>query len=409
MIYQPIRITAFIETVILMTLAAVLFPRVTIFVGATLAPFALFRSPESVEWGRRQFKFYIEQFKPVPFGVLRRFIPIVAKVISIRIRGTIRFFPQGVRCLPNNWATVALCTTLWDPVELVPGAGTVGESLKNVSDKKARKLPFLVLATTFKLVLAVVCIVAPFIFIDDMTRVPISDEDFLKWAAAILCWIIALWAILAGLDSGVRGILIIFSGLYKFGLKASVWVWLPIILAASYWRPESTEVPGEFRVIRPSSCGKAAAVVAVCFTAFFSISLLAPDLVHSILTSGRNFDWIVQEYWVAEPIYEASQGPVPWLVMTGAFLFFSSFLLMWLTRRSESGGNGVASRIGSLVLNGGRAVFVVVAVAIAYATLVGKVLEGERFASVDDEQSDVVIAAQDRSESPMSGPIDAGS
>ncbi len=239
-------------------------------VAVTLAPFLLLRSQQSAALGLRWFKRAEERLRPrgdkSGFFLDTFFFWILLIVaLAIRIVVALRFLVPGLKALPGNWYRVVFCLDSNVLPEVIPGYGSAlpsppdrGTGPESISDA-------LVLGAIFGGIVAV----------------SVSVMVFFDFSVLNLLGVIGIFVGGSGLMMCAGAIFLFLSGLlYRFSLKATSIVWLPLLYVVKDATRKDLHITDELKIIRGSAQWKLIRLFSWAVIALVSAKILVlPSVV----------------------------------------------------------------------------------------------------------------------------------
>lgn len=320
-------------------------------IGACIAPLLLLRSPASIRTGGLWFQKGLpqKQQKDDLFLQMWIYLRVLAWASFVRVFATLRHPIEGMRSLPDNWKRVVLCTDIGSPIELIPGAGSVEDILKRLSyDEDFQGWKQLSFGTALAGLMAG-CLV----WIGTLTSYAIPRYALyflaasfgfaaLHFALGLLCYVIAY--------------------LYRFSLKSTAILWLPLLYVVRTTFDESLSVLARLEDVRESAVWKLIRFTAWCILLLLAVKvLLLPNVI---------------EWWISLPwapilnVYAMPNIIHPWHIATGfnAVMALLGYYL-FLDRAPRFITNGAWSE--SSVANGIRAFTFFRGIVSLYSIVVG--------------------------------------
>lgn len=267
--------------------------------GACLAPLLLMRSRESVERGQRWFA-RIAPTAPTDDDPTKHawvFLRILAYSFVVRVLATARHPIKGIRAIPENWTRVVLCTDIRTPLELVPGCGTVAETLRESAfDKDSSSWGFLLFSTAICGLIAAA--------IDTWAR---------DWTANVpwhvFTWILEAIFLISTLLFGIGLMCYVIAYVYRFSLKSTAVIWLPIIYVVRAGYDESLPLLLRLKEIQVSAIWNLIRAIS-----WITILLLACKII--LLPNA--IDWWNSHSWAEIlNVYVMPNRIHPWHVAAG--------------------------------------------------------------------------------------------
>jgi hypothetical protein len=248
-------------------------------VGACVAPFLLMRSRESVGLGVRLFSLVVPTEPSYGDPILPGWLFFRTLVLSvvIKIIATIRHPIKGIQAIPSNLARVVLCTDIDTPVELVPGVGQVKDTLNNCVYAKEDGSSF-----------GVMCIIIiPCVMIASEIHFLIRPW-FSNYIWLCLTWFLEGCLLIFALVFALGLACYIVAYLYRFSLKSTALIWLPLVYVVRTTYDHTLSLPTQLEEMREAALWKL-----IRFISWFTLALLAAKIV--ILPNA--IDWWNSQTW----------------------------------------------------------------------------------------------------------------
>ena len=255
-------------------------------VGACVAPFLLLRTPESVALGLRWFS------QIVPGGTVNdvwwqigMLLRTLALSICIRVIATIRYGFKGIPAMPRNWVQVVLCTDMKSGVEFVPGSGLIQDTCKKFTSSHDDYDDVIMDGLYFFLIISFAIGVPILAMIGFFGRIPTIALMFKNPIFVVYC--IFMWSMIALLSANVF-VIYFAASLYRFCLKTTALIWIPLIYVAYSAYHQKLSLHGQLGEIRYSPLWKIVRGVAWVSLLLFCFKLLILPL---IIDWWNNQDW----------------------------------------------------------------------------------------------------------------------
>ncbi len=273
---------AIIETILAMSVSigiAIYFDTlIHIAIGSILSVFLLLQSRSSVEKGRKKYySIFPEKKGRVKGSIVTLFlIYAVVRSLIIRITATLSHPIEGFKNIPKNWSKIVLCTDLTSPLELVPNTETARNFINRKTIFTVEGISKLLLTTTKfnvlfdTLIFIGFCMLNYFILFDEAT------DRVSGTIIAGIAYILSVYLI--GLLSA--SVLRVFVFAYRFSLKSTAIVWLPMIFTIQRPLDENTPVIERLNDPNTQSLSKLVRIFsAIILILFVSKLFILPNII----------------------------------------------------------------------------------------------------------------------------------
>ncbi len=248
--------------------------------SASIAPFLMMKSKESKEKGLGIFcklkelldktSVFFRKFH-LPGLILGQWFYVFVVLLSsitIKFIVTLSFFIKGIKSIPKNWVRIVLCTDFTTPLEIIPGYGGIpifpysyNENAIPSDQERYSEFKYRVFICLLCFLIGYFCInIIEFYNTYKKANVGFAGPDSVfEWLLFFILMMVGIFNYLIAiinLPFMVEITCYILAVVYRFSLKSTSFLWLPLVYVVNETFDDSISIKGKLKILNDSSIEK---------------------------------------------------------------------------------------------------------------------------------------------------------